>query len=492
MESLFFLIVIGLILLLFVGSIMGISAHGRISRLESEIRYLRQGLRGDRFDTDMPGSRQAASPAPSPETVTADPKPPEPRPRETEPRENATPASAAALAAHKDKLQTLAREKLKPKPKRSLEELVGAQWSVWVGGLALLVGTLFMLRFAIESGFFSPFMRVIMASVMGVAFIGLGEFLRRKDDAEGMPAALREIGQRAYIPGVLTGAGVFALLGAAYAAYALYGFIGPAAAFVLMGMISLGGMFLGAVHGPKLSALGLAASLATPLFIHTSEPNYLALYIYLGIVSLAAIWLSLKRDWIWLKLLTMAGLLGWSFLSIGALDTNFGLGLWGAFVGAGFGLSFWLSQQSADAEWNLSNPFENYNTWLHLIWTAAAALILMLAVYNQNYTDIAILLGYGFAALFMAAGAVFTRQKWLIAVGGITWALITIGVIGTANPDMDQLSWVAPITIVFTLATLGLCARNILSAANAQTKYIWAILGTALPLASYALWPDII
>ena len=39
----------------------------------------------------------------------------------------------------------------------------------------------------------------------------------------------------AYVPGILTAAGAFTLFGTVYAAHGIYGFIGPSAAFTLLG-----------------------------------------------------------------------------------------------------------------------------------------------------------------------------------------------------------------------------------------------------------------
>ena len=49
--------------------------------------------------------------------------------------------------------------------------------------------------------------------------------------------------------------------GTVYAAHALYDFIGPAAAFVLLGIIGVATMLAAALHGPALAGLGLAGSL---------------------------------------------------------------------------------------------------------------------------------------------------------------------------------------------------------------------------------------
>lgn len=145
-----------------------------------------------------------------------------------------------------------------PKPKVTLEEMIGSQWSVWVGGIALLIGAVLLLRFSIEAGVFTPAMRIGMAALMGGLALGGGEWLRRNDLSEEIAKKASAVFQQhAYIPGILTAVGIFTWLGTIYTAHTLYGFFGSSLTFALLGLTSLLGLALGLLHGPKLAALGL-------------------------------------------------------------------------------------------------------------------------------------------------------------------------------------------------------------------------------------------
>ncbi len=61
-----------------------------------------------------------------------------------------------------------------PEP-RSLESRLGAQWTVWVGGIALAFGGLFVVRYAIDQGLLSPAVRTVMALLFGLGLMALGE-----------------------------------------------------------------------------------------------------------------------------------------------------------------------------------------------------------------------------------------------------------------------------------------------------------------------------
>ena len=117
------------------------------------------------------------------------------------------------------------------------EERLGTRWAVWVGGVALALGALLLVRYSIEQGLLGPGMRVALGALLARPLIAAGEWLRRSEtkiEIEAIPSA--------HIPGVLTAAGTVAAFGTVYAAHALYGFIGPSAAFTLLGAVGVAAM----------------------------------------------------------------------------------------------------------------------------------------------------------------------------------------------------------------------------------------------------------
>ncbi|MDP2355523.1 MAG: DUF2339 domain-containing protein [Beijerinckiaceae bacterium] len=193
--------------------------------------------------------------------------------------------------------------------RRSLEEALGARWSVIVGGVALALGALLLVRYSIEQGFFGPGMRVAMGVALAVALVGAGEFMRRRERVAQTPAP--ESG-RPDIPAILTAAGTVAAFGAIYAAHALYGFIGPATAFIALAAAGVACMFASALHGPALAALGLVGALGAPLLVSSPDPNPWPVAGLAAVVAACAYWLALMRGWLWL-----------------AVSAAFGGGLWG-------------------------------------------------------------------------------------------------------------------------------------------------------------------
>ncbi|MFM9848348.1 MAG: DUF2339 domain-containing protein [Hyphomicrobiaceae bacterium] len=193
-------------------------------------------------------------------------------------------------------------------PRTSLEERLGTRWAVWVGGLALGLGGLLLVRYSIEQGFFGPGARIVMGALFAAALIAAGEWFRRTERAlpiDTIPSA--------HIPSVLTAAGTVAAFGTIYAAHALYEFIGPALTFILLGVVGIGTMLAAALHGPALAGLGLAGAYVAPMLVSSDKPNPWPVVIYLAVVAASAYGLARLRRWLWLAGLAVAGAVLWSF-----------------------------------------------------------------------------------------------------------------------------------------------------------------------------------
>ncbi|SIT58756.1 Membrane protein-like protein [Mesorhizobium prunaredense] len=230
--------------------------------------------------TEVEAGEAASGPWAAGEAVPAGPAP-------------AQPAAATAKAAQKPDIETA----------------LGTRWAVWVGGIALALGGLFLIRYTIEAGIFGPGVRLSMAAMLGLVLVAVGEFIRRtgfKVPVQGVAGA--------YIPAILTAAGAFILFGTVYAAHGVYGFIGPALAFTLLGAIGVATIAAALVHGQALAGVGLLGAVVTPMLAASQAPNPWALFGYLAIVLAATGVIARLRDW---KLLMAAAFVGtglWTIL----------------------------------------------------------------------------------------------------------------------------------------------------------------------------------
>ena len=372
-------------------------------------------------------------------------------------------------------------------PRRSFEEALGARWTVWVGGVALALGALLLVRYSIEQGYFGPGARILMALAFAGALIGAGEWLRRKEpgarqpDSEAQQAQQRN--QNAYIPGVLTAAGAVAAFGAIYAAYALYEFIGAATAFIALGATGVACMFAAALHGPALAGLGLVGSLATPILVSTNQPNPWALTIYLAVVSLASYALARLRRWLWLALATAAGSGLWAFAFVESVDSENAAAFFAAgaaHVVLATALAAWFISidpwRGADSASVSEDPFAV------LIPAGFAFIAQVLLFVGAHYGQFGlgwIAFAATIATLLAATGFMSAPAAAVTAISGLFIAAtlrVWPGTFATDMawrlPDWSLVSWVEPVdasryvafAIIAALGLAALCVNRLLSA----------------------------
>jgi uncharacterized membrane protein len=319
--SLILLGLIGIIAMLLgpIGFFLTLGARSRLKRAEAQLAALIAGtlsedvrrsdrpilrpreLSGTYAPPTQPSLESAAEPVlPPPPPPTFVEPPPAPISQDI-PREQA--ASHAPASEERPALR-LRPEAAKP----GLEERLGAHWAVIVGGVALAFGALLLVKYSIEQGFFGPGLRIVCGLLLGVGLVAAGEYLRRKERDATTP------NEGAPIPAVLTGAGTVAAFGSLYAAHALYGFIGPGVAFILMGAVGVATMFAAALHGPALAGLGLLGALAAPMLVTSENPNPWPVVPYVAVVCAAAYGLARLRRWLWLAVAAAIGAAIWQGL----------------------------------------------------------------------------------------------------------------------------------------------------------------------------------
>jgi uncharacterized membrane protein len=242
--------------------------------------------------------------------AVSEPAPPEPAaPEPAIVQPDQAPVQAPEDATPQEPAETAPRP---PRDYGDLEKRFGTQWVVWVGGLALALGGIFLVRYSIEQGMFGPGLRIALGGVLALILIGLGELARRRE----IVAGLAEL-PRAHIPSILTAAGTIVAYADVWAAYALYEFLSPAFAFILLGLVALGTLAAALVHGPSLAGLGLIGAYVTPALVSTAQPSFWALYAYLAVVTAAAYALARARMWTWLAVSAAILSIVWMFLRLG-------------------------------------------------------------------------------------------------------------------------------------------------------------------------------
>jgi len=298
-------------------AIVGLStARGVRNRLESELRALR--LEIERLEAQRPPSPaadetpaersaqaeldQAVQDVPEQFRAEGDLEPQ----AEAPPEPVVEPVAAMEAAAAPDAVAEPVKPAVPAKPRQSLESMIAAQWTVWVGGLALALAGIFTVKYSIDQGLFSPAVRLSAAAIFGLVLVGFGEFMRRR----AMPADGNAF-RHAMIPGVLTAAGTLTLFGAIYVAHGFYGYFGPAVAFALLALVSFMTIGLSMLHGQALAGLGLLGSFTTPMLVQSTNPSPWPLFGFISLVWIATTLASRIQRWNIVQGLANIGLCVW-------------------------------------------------------------------------------------------------------------------------------------------------------------------------------------
>ncbi|MEO8669340.1 MAG: DUF2339 domain-containing protein [Bauldia sp.] len=185
----------------------------------------------------------------------------------------------------------------------------GTRWTVWVGGLALALGGVFLVQYSIEQGLLGPGVRVFLGALLAAILIAAGEWTRRKELTTGLAGL-----PSAHVPSILTAAGTVVAFATVFVAYAFYGFLGSGAAFILLALVALATLAAALIHGPALAGLGMVSGYVTPLLVSSDVPDYWALTLYLIVLTAASLALASARRWLWLAVAAIVLDVAWSLL----------------------------------------------------------------------------------------------------------------------------------------------------------------------------------
>ena len=282
------------------------TAGGRkaeISQLQRRLDVLEQALAGAQARPEAPRPEPELELEPEPEGELPPPPPPPP------PRPEPEPVGLQAGPPLSEVLQPV----FGTGGWRGVEESLTSRWLVWLGGVALALGGVFLVKYSIDRGWLGPGMRVTLGLLFGVALVVAGEAARQR-----WTARLAQVAPD-YVPAALSGAGLFSAFASVYAAYGLYHLIGPLVAFALLAAIALAGIGLALLQGPFLALLGLVGGYATPILVATGEPRAFALFSYVLTLTVAGQAIVRYRGWWWLGWAGLAGASLWAVLWFGGL-----------------------------------------------------------------------------------------------------------------------------------------------------------------------------
>jgi uncharacterized membrane protein len=180
-----------------------------------------------------------------------------------------------------------------------LTDWLRENWFYAVSALSLALAGVFLVQYGIETGLLTPTMRVLAALALGAALIAAGETIRRRfGDGENSATA--------YLPSVLSGAGLVSVFGGVLAARMLYDLIGPGPAFAGLVAVTALGLVLGWLTGPLLAATALLGGFAAPFLVGGSSDSLEWLMGYFALLSALGLGIDTLRRWVWVSVLSLA------------------------------------------------------------------------------------------------------------------------------------------------------------------------------------------
>lgn len=307
------LVVFGPVTLAIISLVRATQANEEVNRLRAEVERLTLQIEADRT-----ARAEAAGPEPEPARDTAVPD--EEAGDDTPAAEDdvVSPAEAAASPdaeldaepepAPADQEPPIAARAAAPATE-GFEQKLTVRWMVWLGGVAIALAGVFLVKYAAERGLLGPAARCGIAVVLGAALVCGGEWLRRNPDH-----GLARYAPGSYVPQALSAAGLFVAFAAIYAAYGLYDLIAPLATFVALAAIALAGFGLSILQGPFVALLGLIGGLVTPLLVDTGAPSAFGLFAYVALIVAACLAIVRYMRWWWLAFGAVAGGALWALL----------------------------------------------------------------------------------------------------------------------------------------------------------------------------------
>jgi len=174
-------------------------------------------------------------------------------------------------------------EEKKEKPQQSLEENIGVKWFSIIGIAALFLGVSFFIKYAFDNNWISPFGRVAIGIIIGIALLAIGEKLMQKYSKYAQ---------------ILSGGGIAVLYFSIFAAMNFYHLIGQYPAFLIMILITALGIFLSLRYDAiSLMMVSLVGGFLTPILVATGKIEMATIFSYLFILNVAILYVAIFKKW---------------------------------------------------------------------------------------------------------------------------------------------------------------------------------------------------
>ncbi len=276
-----------------------------------------------------------------------------------------------------------------PAAPKDFEGRLGGRIYGWLGGIALALAGIFLVKYSIEQGWLSPAVRVGLGIVFGLVLLGVAQWMRTQSN---------NLGQ------ALTAASVAVLYASLFSATALYDLLPTAFAFVVLAALTFAAIGLALREGPFVALVAFAGGFLTPLFVSSGEPNLPVLFGFLYLLQLGGLTLLNKRGWWYQAAIADAGGLLWAAFTISVVGFDHGMA-------GDYAIPLFLMATSWTAIWALESRGGALRSF-EMLWTTRGTSVacFTLMAFLLAATDYATL-NWVFA-LILAASHLIAARRW--------------------------------------------------------------------------------
>ncbi|HEY1583241.1 MAG TPA: DUF2339 domain-containing protein [Chthoniobacterales bacterium] len=183
------------------------------------------------------------------------------------------------------------------------EAFMGVKLFAWLGGLALFLGVVFLVKYSFENNLVTPFGRILIGGSVAAVLIGAGWWLAR--------------GRYGVTAQSLSATGIVILYADLFAAHSFYDLITLTTTFFAMSAVTLFSFLLAVnLNAQVIVILGLLGGFLTPALLPSGFDNAPALFLYIALLDLGLAAVALRQRWHYLVLLAALGTgltqLGWA------------------------------------------------------------------------------------------------------------------------------------------------------------------------------------
>lgn len=311
------------------------------------------------------------------------------------------------------------------------------KWLLVAGIIAILFGVGFFIKFSFDNNLIGETGRVILGLILGLGFVGAGEWFYRKYPKYAF---------------FLTGGGIAILYLSLYSAFGFYQMIDQLTAFLGMILVTLFSVVLSVRYNSiAIAGIALLGGFLTPILVSSSTVNDIGLLTYIALLDLGLFALAYFRNWkalVWGSAVGTVLLVGsWFFGNYDTTKlfmTEFYFTLyWAIFTASTLVFYYFNDRKPSNRDFALMlvtgllymsvsygilyADYSAYMGLLPLFLTAVYTVIALFGSYVKEGTKALVYLPAGMAVLFLTL--VFPIQfegywitmSWFVEAGVIAW-----------------------------------------------------------------------